>query len=792
MKAATAHKYRIALLLAGISSLAAIGTPSWAAEAAAKESATELEQITVTATRREEALSKVPLSVTAISGKQIAQDKITNFRDVVLQVPGLHFSPIKGDSTTSIYIRGQGIGSQQSVGLDTPVAFFIDDIYYGTAASFSSDFYDVSQIAVLKGPQGTTFGRNVVGGAVQITTARPEMRTDGGYVNATVENYYGFETWGYVNHAFSDDLAGRLSISSRNRRGFIRNVKTGNYANDLHTLNGRAQLRWQPSDTLDANLAVSWNHVDQASPIYDYIGTSAMVLAYRAATGNDPRKAVANQDLPNRRDNGQVVLHINWQTPYGEVQSITGAHRMHSFYQQYADNVLPTTAYVGVSGAVNRERAFSQEFRLVSPADRKFTYVAGIYGEISREFVFLDLSYDVGGANLNNFVNTLITGGLDRVDDNPANPANYAPAAIYGAGRLKPFAPGTTRFVPAYADQTVKLKTIAGYFEGSYHLLDALTLTGGVRYTITHKTGYTEHVPGNAFYGVFGFSQNYSHTWYQMTPRVIAQFQATPDFMVYASASNGVKSGGFSFTALTPQAVAEGLAPENSWSYEGGFKGYLLDHRLYLSSAVYKAITKNLQTRVLSGGAFVEKNAGRIKVKGAEAQADFRPTENLTIGARGAYTDARFADFKNCTSAGADCSGNRIPAIPKWDGLAYANVNVPLAQDNGALLFKASVHYSSKVVLDGTGFTNSIVLGNAKTGVKGVIDTSVTYTPARGAWTLQLWAKNLTNKLYVLSGQNYYFFADTKAEFANPANRDQDAVTYAPPRTFGATFDYKF
>jgi len=225
---------------------------------------------------------------------------------------------------------------------------------------------------------------------------------------------------------------------------------------------------------------------------------------------------------------------------------------------------------------------------------------------------------------------------------------------------------------------------------------------------------------------------------------------------------------------------------------EGGFKGYLLDHRLYLSSAVYKAITKNLQTRVLSGGAFVEKNAGRIKVKGAEAQADFRPTENLTIGARGAYTDARFADFKNCTSAGADCSGNRIPAIPKWDGLAYANVNVPLAQDNGALLFKASVHYSSKVVLDGTGFTNSIVLGNAKTGVKGVIDTSVTYTPARGAWTLQLWAKNLTNKLYVLSGQNYYFFADTKAEFANPANRDQDAVTYAPPRTFGATFDYKF
>src|SRR5260370_32127645 len=158
------------------------------ARAPEAEDAPVLNEIVVTATRREETLNDVPIAVTAISGSQVTSEHIVNFDDLPKHVPGINFISVKGNSTADLAIRGQ-FTLNDAPALEVPVGIFIDDIYYGTLASFDASFFDVQQIAVLKGPQGTTFGRNVVGGALQITSNRPQIGVTSGEINATIQSY---------------------------------------------------------------------------------------------------------------------------------------------------------------------------------------------------------------------------------------------------------------------------------------------------------------------------------------------------------------------------------------------------------------------------------------------------------------------------------------------------------------------------------------------------------------------------------------------------------------------------
>ncbi len=729
-----------------------------------------IETITVTASRRAEAAKNVPITITAIAPEEMKQEQVKNLDDALAQVPGAKLQVGKGTSLVSLNIRGQST-SEQSPGLDPPVAFFEDDLYFGSPASFDTDFYDTAQIAVLKGPQGTTFGRNVVGGAMQVTNNRPELGAFDGDVRLTAENYSGFEAQGFVNAPIDDDLAARASFSYRRHTGYFDNVETGKTVDDLNKISGRVQLLWQPTSTFSADLLLSWQHTNNSGTASKFVGQGAWAATVAAKTGNDDHKIYDWQDGFEHREVGIASLHLDWQTDFADIQSITGFHVMkQDFAEDVDDYVFPIYT---PDNNQNSETQASQEFRIISPAKQTFTYVAGLYADYNRSSLFFpidEMNSPQAEADPNLFMSLLLTLTL------PGFPC-FEPSGAHCPAINEVFQHNTT-------------KTVAPYFEGTWHITDKLDLTAGVRFTYTEKDGVVTHFGPNPFYGQNPFSANYDHSWYQWTPRAILDYHINDDVMLYVSASNGVKSGGTDFSLPTVALTQKGLRPENSWSFEAGEKGTFFDNMLSLNAAIYTVRTRDLQIRVLNGGAFVIANAGALDARGAELEADFRPIDMLDLGARYAYTDAYFGSFKNCTSAGADCTGNPAPDTPKHDLLLFAQYDYPIERA-GDVLLRVQTHYASKYTTDPTGPSAILRSVYDSTAVPWVLDAALTYTSENSSWSAMAWGKNIFDRQSIVSAGNYYFYGLTIPEFLGGL-RQADRVFYSNPRTYGVTLEYHF
>ena len=274
--------------LAATPAMAQSASPTGAAAdtAAAADDPAELTEVIVTATRRAEALKDVPLAITALSGEQVERARVQNFVDIPNIVPGATFVSSKGQSTANVLIRGQA-QTNDSPHLSLPVAIFMDDIYFGSTASFSADFFDIEQLAILRGPQGTTFGRNVVGGALQITSRKPQLGEPDGEITASLSKYskaddMGFEVRGYFNTPLSDTVAARLAYSAKNIGGYAHNLTTGSYLNDQKSFALRPSVRWQPNEKLDVLLMGYYFHEDQFPTAYQSVGQGAVVANHDA------------------------------------------------------------------------------------------------------------------------------------------------------------------------------------------------------------------------------------------------------------------------------------------------------------------------------------------------------------------------------------------------------------------------------------------------------------------------------------------------------------------------------
>ena len=196
-------------------------------------------------------------------------------------VPGATFVSTKGQSTANVQIRGQST-TNDAPALELPVAIFMDDIYYGTLASFDADFFDIQQIAILRGPQGTTFGRNVVGGALQITSNKPKLGDPYGEVNLTAETYgrhgsSGFESQGFYNMPINDQAAARIAYSVKNVDGYMHNVVTGNNLSDQKSYSIRPSVLWQPTDDLKLTAFLQYNHENMFASGYRFFGQGSVV-----------------------------------------------------------------------------------------------------------------------------------------------------------------------------------------------------------------------------------------------------------------------------------------------------------------------------------------------------------------------------------------------------------------------------------------------------------------------------------------------------------------------------------
>ncbi|HZZ37062.1 MAG TPA: TonB-dependent receptor [Caulobacteraceae bacterium] len=743
------------LLGAGLLGAPAIANAADATAEAAADSntgAAAVGEVMVTATRREEKLSEVPIAVTAASGETIKTAHIGNFADLPTLVPGVTFVSTKGQSTANIQIRGQATGDDAPA-LEVPVAIFMDDIYYGTLASFDADFFDLDQIAILRGPQGTTFGRNVVGGALQITSNRPQLGVTNGEANLTVETYgrhgsNGAEANGFFNLPLGEKAAARLGYSLKDVDGYMYNVVTGHNLSDQKSFSLRPSIRWEPTDDLRFDALLQYSHENQFASGYARFG-QGIEIANEKAISSNIWDVFQDVDGTNRRDIWAAQVKGNWHQAYGDWLAISSYRTLDAFYEDDGDN----TPYALNKPSINasREFQFSEELRLTSPSGQRLEYVGGLY------YSFENLKKS-------------ITFGFDGT-----NPIS----------RLSAFTGGTRQ--DAVVSQVAHVINVAPYAEFKFHFSDQLALTLGGRYMVETKHVSTDHSALTWAYGA-PYNVHPSKRWSAFTPRAILDFKPTDGVLLYGSVSTGFKGGGWSMTATSATAAVIPLEPEKSTSYELGAKLQLFDHRLSLNVAAYQADTKNLQVRTLKDGVLRASNAGQLRVKGVEVESVLSPFQGLQVGANYAYTDAYYASFVDCTAAHLDCTGDAREFVPKNDLKLFATYRADLGE-TGFLTFHLDDQWSSRFPVSAIRGVQPI--GRANTGHHGFLNGSIMYEPANAHWRLQVWGKNLGNKWSMPAPSNYNFYFLRPAP-ADPGSLEADRGIINPPRQVGVTFSYRF
>lgn len=716
-------------------------TSSNTAESATSEDANAIADIVVTAQRRSESLSRVPIAVSAFSAETIAQAHITNVNDIAARTP--NFTETSGSSgDPHLFIRGIGSSDDSAAG-DRSVGVFVDDVYIGRGGAMIADFFDVARVEVLRGPQGTLYGRNVVGGSVNITTAKPGSTFDYG-VELGAGNYNLFDARAFVNVPLGETLAGRIAATHTQHSGYSRNVFTGRRVDAANVDAVRGSLRFQPNQDLEVLLRANYSNNDDFGQARDPAPCGPINCLQRfnkPAIGNiafasAPRDVQSQRDGFFRRDLYGTSGTVNWTTGIGVVSSITAY--LHNNWN-WLDDIggLPDVVRAQSTNFVHeRAKQFSQELRLSSlPSDSRLSWSLGLY--YFRENINRDESTDrcISNTGPTNCVRTYI---------------NYS--------------------------QDVVSKSVAGYAEVEYRLIEPLTIIAGFRYTHDDKSILSEGqnlgppIPASSSRQAWApFAR--SKTWNASTPRIVLRYTFDDAGMAYATISRGYKAGGYQGQADNGISAAIPFEPEHVTNYEVGTKLRLFERHVQLNLAAFVMKYDNLQVRQRiqldpnNVGSIINvvSNAAAATIKGLEGELTVRPVRNLELFASGSYLDAKYDAFNSGT---IDYTGQRLPRSPEYAGTLGAKLTVAL-RNAGELGLRAEAQYKGKHFFD-----NDNALGPGIERARTLVDMSATYTPNHGPWEVSVWGKNITNRLY---RENIIIIGDSAFS------------RYGAPRTYGVT-----
>ncbi len=673
--------------------LAATAMVSTGAAAQDAPQPTQLEEIIVSAQRRSERLQDVPVTVTAFSAEEIELARLRQIDDIATRTPGLNFDAFPA-SQPRITIRGIGSSDRGAAG-DPSSAVFLDEVYLGRPAAVAFDAFDVSRIEVLKGPQGTLYGRNVVGGAINVVTNRPELDGTDAAAEATVGNYGRLEAAGFLNLPLVEGKwAARASGAWRTHDGYVRNSFTGGRVEDQDTRSGRLHLYGEPSEAFRVLLTLDGTR-DRAD------GPAQHVLDLDPT---DPRSALWTVDRGRKRTAGStegyqdrdtwgVRGQLDWDLPFATLTYL-GSYRDLDYHTAYDfDGGNPTTNRVGISGGNDEAGDFSShELRLGSLPGSDVQWVAGLY-------------------NFNS--------NTDRLD-----------TLVIDMGR-----PATEVYT-----QAAELTSYAAFGDVTLPLGEQFSLIGGLRYSRDEKDYRVSNTAGTAVLrGAGRFDVTTSDTYGAWTWRGGGQYRLDRDHQLYAMVSRGFKSGGFQDTPSSAADAADGFEPEFATQYEVGQKSSFLDGSLVWNNTVYVMKYSDLQTRrTLPNLSVVTDNAGKATIKGYETYLSWRPFAGGRLTASYGYTDATFDEFE--PEPGVDYSGNRISRTPRHKVVLSPSYEASLP-DGHSLLFAADYRYESLI------FDDNANEGPERRPPTHFVDARIVFTDGSGRWTASLWGKNLTNEV---------------------------------------------
>ena len=577
--------------------------------------AAALEEITVTAQRRSESLQTVPIAITALTAADMERTGVHELGSLAGQVPGLTFSPFAvGQNIISL----RGVSSNDDgAGTDNSVAVFVDDVYAGRVSNINQEMFDVDRVEVLRGPQGTLYGRNTIGGAINIVSSRPQ--TDGLDAKASVDvgNYGRHDFSGLITGPLGDGWAGKLVVSTRKADGWAHNVVLDTREHDDDALSMRGQLLRTGTRT-ELLLTIEASQIRDAdmarTPLSNVTGSLGNLRsAYESLCGPEPDPTCATnpyhgyQRQSSYGASAKFTAHLTSST---DLISITAWHRT---YNQWSMDSLGAVIPLGNDVWDNTKEA-TEELRLVSSPTEHVKYVAGIW--LSRE-------------DTNRLRLFLLQ--TDALFDPPISTDPNDMDRYRGI------------------DRTL---SEAAFGQVDWEFADRWTLTAGGRYSYDHK-----HMDNDAFHGPSGifeiipftFANEVEAGWSKFTPKLSLSYRPSEALNLYATAAEGFKSGGF---AASPTSVAETapLRPEVADSLELGAK-LEIARRLRANLAVFDTHYKDLQIQSFGPppgcappcfGVFETFNAGGARAKGAELELTWLPLDNLTLTASYGYLDAKF------------------------------------------------------------------------------------------------------------------------------------------------------
>jgi iron complex outermembrane receptor protein len=751
---------------------------------AADVSSAHVEEIIVTAQKRAQSLSDVSLAVSAVSADALVNSQTNSIESLQYLIPSISFG--NDFNFAKLFIRGIGLNSSFP-GADPSVALHVDGAVIAQAGAQMSAMFDLERVEVLRGPQGTLYGRNATGGAVNLITAKPTDTLDG-YARLTIGGD-DLQTLAEaaVGGPFSDTVRARLAVRYFDREGYGVNELTGNDIDNAEQLSTRASVEFLPDESFNLLLTGEFHREDDRSNAIHFRAasfpnatapTTAGAVDLRSlatlpgfGVSSDPRNVRANVDPINDRTTYALTATATWDvTDAWTVRSISNYRDYEAeFYQDFDVSSYPgcRQPLVGLTSTCTLPAGFtrtsgnhwqplyqhqlSEELQLNYESDRLHGLVAAYY---LKEHIRIE--------------NHL---GFNPVPDFSSDPAD----------------------VRAIFDGTMDVETWAVFGNATYDLTEQFSLKAGARYSweerkvISYQSTATGPSPAPAP-AALGYPWVREKDWSNFSPQLGVEYRPQDGLMTYFTWAKGFKSG----TSVIGEAGKEFVNPEKVDSFEVGLKSRLLDNRLQLNLAAFYHEVEDAQFQftfplALPPNFTTEmRNAAQVEGKGIELETSWRVTPAFTLDTAVAWLDSEFtaflapnplnpAGYTSTSTANAilqDLSGNRTRMSPEWTATVHPSYDLDL-NNGGTLTLSANAIYKGKQYH--SEFNDDRMSSDAYT----IVDANILYAAPGQRYTVNLWAKNLTDE-FVWAGS--YAVASTRTI----------GGTLLPPRTYGVTAGVKF
>jgi len=723
-----------------------------------EEKVVGMEVINITAQKRVENLQEVPMSMSIFSEAAIEKNQLTDIGDIAGLTPNFSYST-SGSGRPEFTVRGIGTSGVVRAGLDNSVITFVDDVYISRSSASTFELFDLESISVLRGPQGTLFGKNVVGGAVNINTKKPtedfEMKA-----KATVGSEGLIALQGYVNGSLTDDLAGKLTVSTNQRDGLGYDTVSGQELADRDSKSIRGQLNY---DNSDYSLLFSADYTQDKN--------NGQINNERGGFGITPTdndRYTSSHGIPQSVDSEiyGFSLKAEKEIDIGLLTSIT-AYRKGTLdtVEAFSTEVLGVNGTSLVDIFDNSETAdqITQEFRFTSNTDTDLAWVSGIF---------------------------LIKEEINRIECEEVYTNGTQPGFINGgaAGKGRPC-----------WDNTNETTGYAVFWDGSYDVTDSVKIRLGARYTQEKKENFIDATNNSVQFGDFvpgseslpnlapswplaaAYTASAEETFSGFTPRFVVEWKAAEDLLTYFNISKGFKSGGFDGKVDDNREVEPGIGKaerpfdeETAINYELGLKSEWLDNSLRLNVAAFTSQFDDMQRLILlTEGGLAVVNAASATVEGFEVDGVALLTEDWQVNFGYGYLSATFDDFVIPSAFGEPdvLSGQDLPNSPKHKFNLGSTYTHDLPND-GTLTFYASYSFT-----DRQHFNRADPAEDEWQGSYNVYNANISYTTPDESLKFTLWGKNITDEEYNL--KLGHFIQNARQVAADPA-------------TFGLSVTYNY